>query len=210
MSALARRQLTGIVIAGALLSIAAISPSGPWLAGPVQAADDKSVDAIVQSLKTRRTRSAQPSNAPAVGKEIEALKQIRKTRGWNMHDRARVAEVARDLPQLDLVVYFSFDSADISEQAQPTLNKLGEALSQKEFQGQSFVIAGHSDAKGTAEYNQRLSERRAESVRNYIVKRYKLPAEVLMTAGYGFEQLKNPKNPFSGENRRVQVVNFGQ
>jgi outer membrane protein OmpA-like peptidoglycan-associated protein len=197
--------------AGVLLSSLAASRDGLLgLAAPAQAADDASVEAIVQSLKARKTRSASTQNSAAVSREIEALKQVRKVRGWNMHDRARVAEVARDMPQLDLVIYFAFDSAEISQQAEPTLDKLGQALSQAEFKGKAFVLAGHTDAKGTAPYNQTLSERRAEAVKSYVVTRFELQPNDLMTAGYGFEQLKNAKEPLAGENRRVQVVNFSQ
>jgi outer membrane protein OmpA-like peptidoglycan-associated protein len=208
---MACRRLTGIALAGVLLSSLATSQDGLLgLARPVQAADDASVEAMVRSLKARKTRSASTQNSAAVSREIEALKQVRKVRGWNMHDRARVAEVARDMPQLDLVIYFAFDSAEISQQAEPTLNKLGQALSQEEFKGQTFVLAGHTDAKGTPPYNQALSERRAEAVKNYILTRYKIPAGDLMTAGYGFERLKNAKDPLASENRRVQVVNFNE
>lgn len=126
MTSMACRRLTGIALAGVLLSSLATSHDGLLgLARPAQAADDASVEAMVRSLKARKTRSASTQNSAAVGREIEALKQVRKVRGWNMHDRARVAEVTRDMPQLDLVIYFAFDSAEISQQAEPTLNKLG-------------------------------------------------------------------------------------
>jgi outer membrane protein OmpA-like peptidoglycan-associated protein len=211
MQGMARRQPTGIILAGALLSILAASQGGLLRLAPLaQAAEDVSVDAMVESLKARKARTATSPSPAAVSQEVEELKKIRKLRGWNMHDRARVAEVARDMPQLDLIIYFAFDSAAISQQAQPTLNKLGQALSQQEFKGQTIVLAGHTDAKGTAPYNQGLSERRAEAVRNYLVKRFKIQVGDLMTAGYGFEQLKNPKNPLADENRRVQVVNFSE
>lgn len=211
MQSIARNQLIGIAFAGLLVSTFA-----PWHDGffrvvaSAHAADEVTVDSMVKSLKARKTRSAASPNSAAVSKEIEALKQVRKTRGWNMHDRARVAEVARDMPQLDLVIYFAFDSAEISKEAEPTLTRLGQALSQEEFKGRTFVLAGHTDAKGTAQYNQSLSERRAEAVKSFIVTRFKIPMGDLMTAGYGFEQLKNAKNPLADENRRVQVVNFNE
>jgi outer membrane protein OmpA-like peptidoglycan-associated protein len=211
MQYIARGHLIGITLAAVLLSIFAASRDELLLlVPPAQAADDVSVDAMVKSLKARKTRSVSSPDSASLSKTIEALKQVRKVRGWNMHERTRVAEVARDMPQLDLVIYFPFDSAEISQQAQPTLNKLGQALSQEEFKGRTFVLAGHTDAKGTAPYNQGLSERRADAVRNYLVTRFKIPAGELMTAGYGFEQLKNAKNPLADENRRVQVVNFSE
>ena len=73
-----------------------------------------------------------------------------------------------------------------------------------------FVVAGHTDAKGTADYNQSLSERRADSVKRYVVSKYNLSANDILTVGHGFEQLKDKQNPLSGTNRRVQIVNLTQ
>jgi len=170
------------------------------------AAEELSAEAIAKALKGRKTRSG-PGDTIA-RKEIEELKRIRKTRAWNLHDRTQLAEVTRDLPQVDVEIYFAFDSAEILPQAQPTLDKLGTALSQEGLKGSAFVLAGHADAKGTAEYNHTLSERRAEAVKHYLKEKFNLSADDLMTVGYGFEQLKDPDHPLSEVNRRVQVVNF--
>jgi outer membrane protein OmpA-like peptidoglycan-associated protein len=177
--------------------------------GRAHATEAVSVDTVVNALKKRKTRGVNPES-PAKAVEIEDLKRIRKTRGWNLHDRARLAKATEGMGQIDLVVYFAFDSADIQKEAEPVLNVLGEALARDENKGQSFVLAGHTDAKGTADYNQSLSERRAEAVKRYIVARFKLPSDDLLTVGYGFERLKDAQNPQSGTNRRVQVVNFNQ
>ncbi len=68
------------------------------------------------------------------------------------------------------------------------------------------MLAGHTDAKGGETYNQGLSERRAEAVKNYLQEKHGIDGSVL-TAGYGKSQLKNTANPFAPENRRVQVIN---
>jgi outer membrane protein OmpA-like peptidoglycan-associated protein len=174
-----------------------------------QAADAVTVDAIVEALKKRKTRGITPDQ-PAKVVEIEDLKRIRKTRGWNLHDRERLAKATEGLGQIDLTVYFAFDSAEIQKESEPVLNALGQALGGEEYKGRSFVLAGHTDAKGTPDYNQVLSERRAEAVKRYIVARFKLPSDDLLTVGYGFEKLKDTQNPHSGTNRRVQVVNLSQ
>jgi outer membrane protein OmpA-like peptidoglycan-associated protein len=93
------------------------------------------VDAIVKALN-KRTRQFRPGeSAAAYSREIEELKRIRKTRGWNLHDRERLANVTQGLGQIDLTVYFAFDSAEISPQAEPVLNTLGEALARSGRQG---------------------------------------------------------------------------
>ena len=52
--------------------------------------------------------------------------------------------------------------------------------------------------------------KRAQSVRAALVKEFNLSNDQLIAVGYGTEQLKNPKDPYGSENRRVQIVNVGQ
>jgi outer membrane protein OmpA-like peptidoglycan-associated protein len=72
------------------------------------------------------------------------------------------------------------------------------------------VLGGHTDAAGSDTYNQELSEKRAEAVKRFLSEKFKLPAESLVAVGFGKSKLKNPANPLSEENRRVQVVNTEQ
>jgi outer membrane protein OmpA-like peptidoglycan-associated protein len=189
-----------LTIAGAFDPIAL----GP---APAHAQQAPSVDDIAKALGNRKVRGLGQA-APAKAKEIQELIKIRKTRGWNQHDRARLVNVTEGLGQIDLVIYFAFDSAEIQKESEPVLNTLGEALRRDEYKGRAFVFAGHTDAKGGADYNQSLSERRAEAVKRYVVGKFKLAADDILTVGHGFEQLKDPGNPLSGANRRVQIVNF--
>jgi outer membrane protein OmpA-like peptidoglycan-associated protein len=70
------------------------------------------------------------------------------------------------------------------------------------------LISGYTDAKGGDEYNQHLSERRAEAVKRFLMQKFGLTSGTLVTAGYGKEQLKNTADPFAAENRRVQIANM--
>ena len=70
-------------------------------------------------------------------------------------------------------------------------------------------IEGHTDKKGTAAYNMELSKRRAEAVKDYLVRAMGVPADRLETVGKGFSEPANPRNPNAPENRRVIVVNLG-
>ena len=84
---------------------------------------------------------------------------------------------------------------------------LGEALTSADLKGRTFILAGHTDAKGSDTYNQGLSERRADAVKQFLTEKYGIEVSHLATVGYGKAHLKNTSNPFAGENRRVQVVN---
>ena len=71
-----------------------------------------------------------------------------------------------------------------------------------------LVLAGHTDAVGNEGYNQDLSEKRADSLKKYLVEKFGIAAADLVTVGYGKARLKNPNDPNGPENRRVQVVNM--
>jgi outer membrane protein OmpA-like peptidoglycan-associated protein len=83
---------------------------------------------------------------------------------------------------------FAHDSADVSSDGRSELDKIAEAL--KKFLGRDtqtalFIIEGHTDPTGTPEYNQRLSERRAEAVKAWFVANMNLNPDNVRTVGYG-------------------------
>lgn len=77
--------------------------------------------------------------------------------------RARGTAILVDLPS---DVLFDFDRAEIRADARPVLLKLSEIL--KAMRAASVEIVGHTDSMGTDAYNQRLSERRAASVKQWL------------------------------------------
>jgi outer membrane protein OmpA-like peptidoglycan-associated protein len=68
-----------------------------------------------------------------------------------------------------------------------------------------FLIEGHTDAVGAAEDNLSLSDRRAESVAVALTEQFQVPAENLVTQGYGEQHLKEQTDGPSDINRRVAV-----
>ena len=127
----------------------------------------------------------------------------------SVKEREQVAAIAKVRPAIDLTIYFDFNSAEISPKAVATLLELGKALSSDALAGTRFLLAGHTDGKGTDAYNLKLSQRRAEAIRKFLVEQFKVEERRLLAVGYGEEQLKNKADPNADENRRVQVVNFG-
>jgi outer membrane protein OmpA-like peptidoglycan-associated protein len=111
-------------------------------------------------------------------------------------------DVARSI---NIEVYFDFDSAALKPKAVAQLKPLGEALSTADLGSDRYLIMGHTDAKGSAAYNQTLSEQRAASVRKYLVQRFPLQPDALVSIGLGETQLKRPAEPTAGINRRVEI-----
>lgn len=116
-----------------------------------------------------------------------------------------------DVPAVSLMVTFATGSAALTPQAEAILASLARALSAPELAGSRFRIEGHTDTVGSTALNQALSERRAEAVRDELVRRHGIPAARLETLGLGETMLlvRTPDGTPEVRNRRVQVINLG-
>jgi outer membrane protein OmpA-like peptidoglycan-associated protein len=104
-------------------------------------------------------------------------------------------------PRLDVYINFAFNSADIQSSSVGALDTWGRVLKDPLMSKQVFVIGGHTDDVGTPEYNQKLSVRRADAVRSYLMTKHGIPPERLQVHGYGKTQ---PLVEGSDEAARVQ------
>jgi len=111
-----------------------------------------------------------------------------------------------EAPSINIKVYFEFDSAILKPEALSVLDNLGEALTYGELNNYRFELAGHTDAVGSDDYNQQLSERRAEAVLNYLVTTFAIDPGRIDTVGHGESRLLDPADPEGDINRRVQVT----
>jgi len=109
---------------------------------------------------------------------------------------------------VDLDIPFDLNKATLKPSAISQLDELANALKSDELSKSMFLIAGHTDASGAAEYNKILSEKRAEAVLQILVKKYNFDPARLKSRGYGEEKLKNPIVPEAAVNRRVEIVRF--
>jgi len=83
---------------------------------------------------------------------------------------------------------FGYDTAEVSNDGRQELEKIAEALRKylsNDITNADFTIEGHTDPTGTLEYNQRLSERRAEAVKAWFVVNMSLTPDKVKTVGYG-------------------------
>ena len=147
---------------------------------------------------------------PASADESKFVQTIRgrATRSLSNTEREEIATLAKTKPNIDLEITFDYNSANISQKSMPSVQALGRALSSPDLKGSTFIVAGHTDAAGTEVYNQDLSERRADSIKRYLVDKYSIAFADLVTVGYGKSKLKDPSQPLAEANRRVQVVNM--
>jgi outer membrane protein OmpA-like peptidoglycan-associated protein len=105
-------------------------------------------------------------------------------------------------------VKFQTGSADLTPDAKAQLENLGKVLASRKgkLNPGEIVIEGHADARGSADYNKKLSEQRAASVAKHLVSAHGVESTTLKPVGMGKDQLKDPTHPDAPVNRRVELV----
>lgn len=151
----------------------------------------------MRSVAVLIAAAAALATAPAAGQAPSADEIVEKlaprddkplTRSWGTAGRGITVEPgdrAAKPPSIDLHVPCAFDSAELGTDAQIILRQLGRALDDPELRGFSFRLVGHTDAKGTAEYNADLSRRRADG-ENYLMP---VDASIEIPADLDYESL---------------------
>lgn len=108
--------------------------------------------------------------------------------------------------KMRIMVNFDFDSDKIQKRSNADLMEVAKAMNASANKSAKYEVGGFTDDKGKADYNVKLSERRANSVKNFLVKTGKVNAKRLVVKGYG---PANPIVPNDSEanrarNRRVE------
>lgn len=108
--------------------------------------------------------------------------------------------------KLTLRVHFAFDKALIRKSDEKELNKAITFI--KNYPGYKVKLEGHTDGIGTEKYNQRLSERRANAVKNYLVSHGAANKDKISTVGYGKTKplASNDTKKGRAENRRTEIL----
>jgi outer membrane protein OmpA-like peptidoglycan-associated protein len=204
------REMLRRCVAGSALAVAVLCIG----AGGTYAQDPNLEQQILKALTAKsaskpltRGLSAPPPTNVAEKKFLESVKG-RTTRSLTSDEREHIADLAKEKPSIDVEISFDYGSAKIGPAAVPALTALGNALSNDDLKGSTFVVAGHTDGVGSEPYNQDLSERRADAIKRYLMERFRIPAANLVTVGYGKTKLKNEGNPAAPENRRALIANM--
>lgn len=137
--------------------------------------------------------------------------------GRRMDQKAE--ELARRLPNasvervgegilitFDSGILFGFDSSDLLPEARTNLAALANSLNDME-EDAVLMVVGHTDARGSDDYNQALSERRAQAAASYLTEAGMHPAR-LQTLGMGETEpvAENESDAGRAQNRRVEVA----
>lgn len=105
------------------------------------------------------------------------------------------------------MIQFDFNSARVRPESRQVLVNLSQALRSPGLVESNFVVEGHTDARGNAAANVKLSQQRAQAVRDFLSAQGVAPSRLVAT-GKGATELANRTEPFAAENRRVRIVNL--
>jgi outer membrane protein OmpA-like peptidoglycan-associated protein len=117
------------------------------------------------------------------------------------------------LDPLQLNIPFDFNSSELNNAAKKQLDELGEAIQSEVLLGIFIELAGHTDERGTSDYNRRLSKKRVERAKNYLIRNYYIQANQINEIGYGETKpiIKNAKTESEHSvNRRVETSRWEQ
>lgn len=113
--------------------------------------------------------------------------------------------VTKSINQAGDKVHFAFDKSDLSKESQDILNKQSEVM--QRFENATYAIEGHTDQRGTSEYNFALGERRANAAKEHLVARG-ISGRKLKVISYGKEKLAdtNHTEEAYAQNRRAVTI----
>jgi outer membrane protein OmpA-like peptidoglycan-associated protein len=180
-------------------------------AGVVNTMHDDQTEAIAHtSAELNRTKTALNAQNVAFVAQGTALKDAEKRAAQAAADLARFATVKQEprgmVITLSGSVLFTSAKSELSPGAQLKLNEVADALI-KQDPVSKMVVEGHTDSQGGADYNEDLSQRRAQAVRDYLVTRG-IASDRISAQGFGSTRPVADNNSAEGRanNRRVEIV----
>lgn len=167
--------------------------------------------AQVTSAELAKTKGQLATQGQALATEKERREEAERRAAQAAADLAKFASVKQD-PVRGMVITLSggvlFESAkwQLLPSAQAKLNEVADALT-KQDKDSAMVVEGHTDSQGAAAMNQELSQKRAESVRTYLVSRG-IAADRITATGLGPSRsiADNASPEGRANNRRVEIV----
>jgi outer membrane protein OmpA-like peptidoglycan-associated protein len=171
---------------------------------------DQSRAVALTAAELGRTKTQLATQNVALVAQGAQLRDAEKRAAQAAADLAKFATVTQEprgmVISLSGAVLFTSAKADLMPAAQIKLNDVANALI-KEDPLSKIVVEGHTDSQGGASYNQDLSQRRAQSVRDYLVTRG-IAADRVTAQGFGLSRsiADNASPEGRANNRRVEIV----
>ena len=197
-----------VVVATLLLAFAVDAMAAATYSSPDDPAAQVAARAGLGKAKildiVRTTRDIEGMTSGIEGKSL-GIESVLKDLDAKVTDQEIRIELSAD-------VLFDFDKHDLRPEAVPSLEKVAVVL--RAHAGSPVTIDGHTDGKGSDAYNQPLSEKRAQAVRDWLVKNGGASAATITTKGWGKTKPIVPNTHPDGsddpegrkKNRRVEIT----
>ena len=192
-------------VALSLVAGLAGAADAPYATGPWDPATEAAAEAAVARLGPRRFVAIQATVVNVGGLTAGVTASVQQVRQAMQDLGAKETDLEVHV-ELPADVLFDFDKADIRADAASALASVATII--RAYPSGSAALEGHTDAKGDDTYNQRLSERRAESVRRWLADNERIDAGKLSARGWGERRpvATNDTDQGRQKNRRVEVV----
>ena len=179
--------------------------AAPYAAGPWDPITEAAAEAAVARLGARRFVAIQATVVNVGGLTAGVTASVSQVRQAMQDLGAKETDLEVHV-ELPADVLFDFDKADIRADAASALASVATII--RAYPSGSAALEGHTDAKGDDTYNQRLSERRAESVRRWLADKERIDDGKLSARGWGERRpvATNDTDQGRQKNRRVEVV----
>jgi OOP family OmpA-OmpF porin len=121
-------------------------------------------------------------------------------------DSVGCPEAIPEKVSITLLIEFDFDKAVVKPQYHSDIERVANFL--RAYPKTTVDLEGHTDSKGSEEYNMKLSQRRADNVKKYIVEKFNIDAARISPTGYGESQpvASNETDEGRQQNRRVVTI----
>ena len=187
-------------------------------------AQDVSTRDVLDALKPKVTTNKQMSNTRSFSvqkknervdtvdaKDRSFINNLSTSRAIRVEQKEKLIEIVekKELPKIDVRILFDYDSARSKPSSYKSLDQISVVLLDESLAQSKIMLNGHTDAAGSRLYNQDLSERRALSVKRYLIEYGGVPGNRLVVAGFGEDRLRDEYDPLNAINRRVEIVNLG-
>ncbi len=171
-----------------------------------QLADDAALQKFVKDVFYETAGAAPVADPCALDDDADGVNNCIDKCAGTPSDLAVDAKGCPIPEVLKIKVNFDFDKSDIKAEYHQELADF--AAYAKQLPGTVIEIGGHTDAKGSDEYNQKLSQRRANSVRDYLIKNFGMNGKLLTAVGFGESKpvASNDTDAGRAENRRMEAV----
>lgn len=200
------RTAMSLIVALALFG--AITPYASLFA---QESVDDQLEAAIQKLKPLAEEPNGEATAVSLNEFLEATQNkisVSARKDGAAEKKLDVAPELERLPNVLVDISFEYNSSQILPSQIAKLAKIGTLLTDNRLKNSKLLLAGHTDASGDNLYNVKLSNNRAAAIRDALVQGFNVPQSMLVTLGFGEEQLKDRVDPNSPVNRRVELINL--